>query len=54
MISHLGWGGGGLNIRVRCEDHYTKSHKKCEKMSEGLELSIKCVRLYLNSPSHVC
>ena len=33
--------GGGFNILEKCEDHYIKSHKKCEDGGWGWKLSKK-------------
>ena len=51
MISPLG--GGGSKILEKCEDHYIKSHKKCEDGGGGLEIVKKGVRSYLNGPSPI-
>ena len=42
--------GGGSKILKKCEDHYIKSHKKCE--DGGLKIVKKgvSVRSYLNGP----
>ena len=36
--------GGGSKIPEKCEDHYIKSHKKCEE--EGVKIVKKGVRLF--------
>ena len=40
-------GGKGSKI-LMCENHYIKSHKKCE--DEGVGHCLKGVRSYLNGP----
>ena len=45
------WGGwGGSKILEKFEDHYIKSHKKCEDRECGCKLSKKCVKSYMNGP----